>query len=114
MFTSQNSINKEQKDVIFPSGISVFAQDQVDIETNPGPKKQSCLKFFHRNLNGLASHDFIKLLLTEEYIATSNFDVVCLSENFDSGISNDDNRINVARYSMIRADHLSNMKKGGV
>ena len=34
-----------------------------DIETNPGPTRQSCLKFFHWNLNGLAAQDFIKLLL---------------------------------------------------
>ena len=49
-----------------------------DIETNPGPKKQSCLKFFHWNLNRLAAHDFIKLPLIEAYIATSNFDLVCV------------------------------------
>ena len=63
-----------------------------DTETNPGPKKQSCLTFFHWNLNGLASNDFIKLPLIEVYIATNNLDIVCLSETFlDSGIPNDDN-----------------------
>ena len=36
-----------------------------DTETNPGPKKQSCLTFFHWNLNGLASNGFIKLPLIE-------------------------------------------------
>ena len=85
-----------------------------DIETNPGPKKQSCLKFFHWNLNGLAAHDFIKLPLIEAYIATNNFDIVCLSETFlDSSIPNDDHRINIAGYSLLRADHPSNTKKGG-
>ena len=44
-----------------------------DIETNPGPTRQSCLKFFHWNLNGLAAQDFIKLPLIEAYIATKNF-----------------------------------------
>ena len=27
-----------------------------DIETNPGPKKSSAIKFCHWNLNGLAAH----------------------------------------------------------
>ena len=86
-----------------------------DIETNLDPKKQSWLKFFHWNLNGLAAHDFIKLPLIEAYIATNNFDIACLSETFlDSTIPNDDNRIKIAGYSLVRADHLSNTKKGGV
>ena len=86
-----------------------------DIETNPGPMKQSCLKFFHWNLNGLAAHDFIKLTLIEAYIASNNFDIVCLSETFlDSSISNDDSRIKIAGYSLLRVDHSSNTKKGGV
>ena len=68
-----------------------------DTETNPGLNKQSYLKIFHRNLNVLAAHDFIKLPLMEVYIVTNNSDVVCLSETFlDSSISNDDNRINTA------------------
>ena len=37
------------------------------------------------------------------------------SETFlDSSISNDEIRINIARYSLIKADHPSNTKKGSV
>ena len=40
---------------------------------------------------------------------------MCLSETFlDSSIPNVDNRINIAGYSLLRADHPSNTKKGGV
>ena len=86
-----------------------------DIETNPGQKKQSSLKFFHWNLYELEAPDFIKLQLIGTYIATNNFDIVCLSEPFlDSSIPNDENRINIAGYSLLRADHPSNTKKGGV
>ena len=86
-----------------------------DIETNPGQKKQSSLKFFHWNLYELEAPDFIKLQLIGTYIATNNFDIVCLSETFlDSSIPNDENRINIAGYSLLRADHPSNTKKGGV
>ena len=74
-----------------------------------------CLNFFLWNLNGVAAHDFIKLPLIEAYIATNNFDIVCLSETFlDSSIPNDDHRINIAGYSLLRADHPSSKKKGGV
>ena len=86
-----------------------------DIETNPGQKKQSSLKFFHWNLNGLAAHDFIKLPLIEAYIATNNFDIVFSSETFlYSSIPNDDHRINIVGHSLLRADHARNTKKGGV
>ena len=106
LFTSQSSTYKEQKEVIFPSGIFIFACILIfwflylnmhfqgeclrmlliirsdDIETNPCRKKQSCLNFFKWNLNELAAHDFIKLPLIETYIATNNFDIVCLPETF--------------------------------
>ena len=118
LFTSQTSMYKEQNEVAFPSGIFIFARILLffffylkmrfqgeylrilllirsgDIETNPGPKKQSCLKFFHWNLNGLAAHNFIKLPLIESYITINNFDIVSLSETYlDSIILNDDHRI---------------------
>ena len=62
-----------------------------DVETNPGPKKQVHLKFFHWNLNGLAAHIFAKVPMTEARIKTFDFDVVYLSETFsDSSIPIDD------------------------
>ena len=139
MFTSQNTIYKEQKDVIFPSGFSIFGRfllffllylkmrftreylrvllliKSSDIEINPCPKKQSWLNFFHWNLNVLAARDFINLPLIKAGVATNNFDIVCLSKTFlDSSISNDNNKINIPEYSLIRADHPSNTKKEGV
>ena len=63
----------------------------------------------------MAAHDFIKLLLIEAYIASNNFDIACLFETFlDPSIPNDENRINIAGYSMLRADQPNNTKKGGV
>ena len=53
--------------------------------------------------------------IIEAYIATNNFDMVCLSEAFlDSSISNDDKRIKIGGYLLLRVDHPSNTKKGGV
>ena len=53
-----------------------------DVETNPGPKKSSVIKFCHWNLNGLAAHDFLKVSLIEAFITTHNFDIICLLETF--------------------------------
>ena len=41
---------------------NLFANIVANTETNPGAKKQTCLKFF-RTLNGLAAHNFRKLPL---------------------------------------------------
>ena len=86
-----------------------------DIETNPGPKRSSNIKFCHWNLNGLAAHDFIKVPLVEAFITSNNFDLVCLSETFlDSTIPNDDVNTQINAYSLLRADHPNNIKRGGV
>ena len=70
------------------------------------------LKVFWLELNGLTAHDFINLPLIEAYIATKIFDIVCLSETFlDSSIPNNGDRINIAGYSLLRADHPSNTKR---
>ena len=86
-----------------------------DIETNPGPRKSSPIKFCHWNLISLAAHDFIKVPLTEAFITTHNFDILCLSETFsDSTIDLNDENINIDGYSILRANHPSNNKRGGV
>ena len=60
-----------------------------DIETNPGPKILSAIKFCHWNLNRLPAQDFVKVALIEAFIPTHNFDIICLSETFlDSTIPN--------------------------
>ena len=85
-----------------------------DIEVNRGPKRSSNIKFCQWNLNGLAAHDFIKVPLIEAFITTSNFDIVCLSEMFlDSTIPDDDVNIQVNGYSLLKADHPNNIKRGG-
>ena len=69
----------------------------------------------HWNLNSLTAHDYLKVSLLRAYVAIKKFDVVCLSETYldSSNLSNDDN-FNLPGYNVVRADHLSNTKKGGV
>ena len=86
-----------------------------EIETNPGPKRPFNIKFCHQNLNGLAAHDFIKVTLVEAFITSNNFDLVCLSGTLlDSTIPNDDVNIQTNGYSLLRADHPNDIKRGGV
>ena len=86
-----------------------------DIETNPCPKRSPNIKFCHWNLNGLAAHNFIKVSLVEAFILTNNFDLVCLTQTFlDSTIPNDDVKIQINGYSLLRADHPNDIKRGGV
>ena len=82
-----------------------------DIETNPGHRKSSPIKFCHWNLNGLAAHDFVKVPLIEAFTITHNFNILCLPETFlDSTIDLNIENINIDGYSILRADHPSNNK----
>ena len=86
-----------------------------DIETNPDPKRSSNIKFCHWNLNGLTAHYFIRVPLVEAFITSNNFELVFLSKTFlGSTIPNDDANIQINGYSLLRADHLNNIKRGGV
>ena len=43
------------------------------------------------------------------------YDFICISETYlDLTISSDNNNLNISRYNLIRADHPSNSKVGGV
>ena len=44
--------------------------------------KSSRLNFCHWNLNGIAAHDFVKVLLIEAFIKAKNIDIICLPETF--------------------------------
>ena len=77
--------------------------------------KSSRLNFCHQNLNGIAAYDFVKVPLIEAFIKANNIDIICLSETFlDSKIPLDDEGLYIKVYSMIRADHPSDTKRGGV
>ena len=87
-----------------------------DVEQNPAPEKEkSQITFCHWNLNGLMAHNFIKVSLLHILAVTNNYDIICLTETFlDSTIDNDDDRISIPGYNLLRADHPSNTKRGGV
>ena len=88
-----------------------------DIELNPGSKhkQDQSLPICHWNLNSIPAHNFQKLELLQGYISSNKVDILCLSEtSFDSDISCDDNNLQLPGFDLIRADHPSNTKRGGV
>ena len=96
---------------------ALLIRQSGDIEMNPGPNPNPCHSFSicYGNLNSLAAHNYLKVSLLRAYVAIKKFDAVCLSETYldSSNLSNDDN-FNLPGYNVVRADHLSNTKKGGV
>ena len=72
----------------------------------------SSLRFCNWNLNGRIAHDCIKITLIQANITDQNFDIVCLSETFlNSSIQNDDHKLKIDGYNLIRSDHPSDSKK---
>ena len=97
---------------------ALLIRQNGDIDMNPGPKPNPCHSFSicYWNLNSLTAHNYPKVSLLRAYVAIKKFDdVVCLSETYlvSSNLSDDDN-FNFPDYNLVRADHPSNIKKGGV
>ena len=52
--------------------------------------------------------------MIQAYITDQNCDIVCLSETFlNSSIQNDDHKLKIDGYNLIRSDHPSDPKKSG-
>ena len=91
--------------------INVLINCCGDIRINPDPK-QSFLAFPHRNLNGLAAHDSIKISLLRGCITDRNFDIICLSETFlNCSLDRKDDRLKIEGYNLIRSDNPNGLKK---
>ena len=81
----------------------------------PTPKNTKSYYFSpcHSNLNSLPAHDFSKLLLIEAYNTHYNFDMIRLSETYlDFSYADDDTRLYLKDFTLIRADNLRNCKGG--
>ena len=87
-----------------------------DVEQSPSPvNKKSNIAFYHWKVNGLMAHNFIKVSLLQTLSVANDYDTICLTETFlDSSVENDDDRISISGYNLLRADHPNNTKRGGV
>ena len=58
---------------------------------------------------------FTKVSLLSAYISVHKFNIICLSETYlNSEIPSDDENLEIAGYNLVREDHPSNSKGGGV
>ena len=83
-----------------------------DVELNPGPKPSSGQNFSvcHWNLKSILAH-FSKISLLSAYNSLHKFDIIDLSKTYlDSSILPN---LEIQAYTLIRADHPSNVKRGG-
>ena len=56
----------------------------------------------------------MKLSLLRAYLSTHKFDIICISETYlNSDTSTVNENLGIAGYTLIRADHPSNTKRGG-
>ena len=89
----------------------------ANVELNTGPKRASTINISicHWSLNRISAHNYTKLFLLKTYIAIHKFNKICLSETYlDSSTTSDDDDLAVSGYNVIRSDHPSNNKRGGV
>ena len=88
-----------------------------DIEFSPGPKPDSSQSFSicHWNLNSMSAHNYSKISLLTAYISIHDFDIICLSETYLTSTTDiNDENLKIPGYIMYRADHPSDVKRGGV
>ena len=89
-----------------------------DIEINPGLKANAlnwCFLICHWNLNSISAQMFTKVSLLSAYISVHKFDIICLSETYlNSEIPSDDGNLEIPGCNLVKEDHPSNSKRGGV
>ena len=67
------------------------------------------------NLNSIAVHNLSKIQSLIAYNCVHQFHIICLSETYlNSDISSDNENLDIPGYRLIRSDHPSNNKRGGV
>ena len=73
------------------------------------------LKFCQWDLNSILSENCFKVSLLKSFIALHNYDFICLSETFLSpSVSSTLDSLNIDGYNIVRSDHPSGSKRGGV
>ena len=86
-----------------------------DIEENLGPKTKpnDSLSVCYWDVNSNPSHNFQKIVIHQSFVVVHKFDIIRISETFLNN-TYEDNDLNLNGYRLLRADHPSNAKRGGV
>ena len=69
----------------------------------------------HWNLNSITAHNFAKVNLLQACTAIHEFDMICLPKSYlYLTVSSDNDNLSIKDSKSVRADHLGNVKRGGV
>ena len=80
-----------------------------DVELNPGPQNNTCLKFFHWNFNSICARGSVKIPLIEAYDSLYKYDIIAISESMlDSSDINEEICIEGYSKEMYRSGYPSN------
>ena len=91
---------------------SILVTLSSDVETNPGPKRNSTetFSFCHWSLNSI-SYNYVKISLLKAYVTVHKFDIIYLSETYvDSSTRPDDDNLEIEGYDIARAYNPTNTK----
>ena len=68
-----------------------------------------------RNFNSITAHGYAKLSLLKAYITPHKMDIIYLLEAYlDSSIQSGNDNLEIPGYKLVRSDHPSVNKRGGV
>ena len=82
---------------------------------DPPKNPHSYFSCCHWNVNSLATDNYSKVVALKAYNSIYKYDFICISETFlDSSFESDDKNLMLEGYNLIRSDHPSNTKSGGV
>ena len=102
-------------EIVFAWLCSLLVMLSGDIEVNLGPEKKGkdCLSICHWNLDSISAYDYSKLVFLNSYNYLHKFDIICLCETYLNTHLNDGN-LEISGHTLVRSDHPSNTKLGGV
>ena len=93
-------------------------QSQSDIEINPCPKSNVlswCFSICHQNLNSISARMFAKVPFLSACISVHKSDTVSLCGTYlNSEFPSNDENLEIAGQNIVKKDHSSNIKGGGV
>ena len=97
--------------------MSILVLKAGDIELNPGPNKKSHSYFSccHWNVSSLPTDNYFEVAALKAYNSVYKFDFLYVSETFlNPSFESNDKDLMIEDYNLIRSNHPSNTKKGGV
>ena len=98
---------------IWLHGYMIKISEDIELIFWPKQKQDQSLSICHWNLNTIPACNSQKLELLQGHIWSNKVNILCLSETFvNSGISCNDNNLQLRGFNLIRADHPCNTKKG--